>query len=85
MLPALGTDLLWDGMVFLSYYKIVNRGMGWLNSFLATNCVKTQKKKVDDITNSEEVGAADTERQDLKTITLTELRKAARAGDFLEV
>ena len=58
--------------------------MGWLNSFLATDCVKAVKRH-DNAGNSEEVGAADTERQDLRTISLTDLRKAARDGDFLEV
>jgi hypothetical protein len=33
----------------------------------------------------EEVGAADAERQDLKSITLRELREAATGGRFLEV
>ena len=33
----------------------------------------------------EEVGAADTERQDLHKISLTELRQASRNGEFLEV
>lgn len=71
---------------FLGRFRTdVNRGMGWLNSFLATDCVKAQKHSEDDLTKAEEVGAADTERQDLRTITLPELRKAAMDGDFLEV
>ena len=63
----------------------VNRGMGWLNSFLATNCAKVKASKHDDMVIADEVGAPDTERQDLRTISLSELRRAARAGDFLEV
>lgn len=67
----------------------VNRGMGWVNSFLATHCSRTPKKKYfpghDSGTNAEEVGAADTERQDLKSITVRELREATTNGQFLEV
>lgn len=75
---------------FLGRYRTdVNRGMGWVNSFLATNCSKKQSGGRSDLANvkgnAEEVGTADTERQDLRTITLTELRNAARAGEFLEV
>lgn len=65
--------------------SVVNRGMGWVNSFLATSCSKAQPSKHNELENSEEVGAADTERQDLRRITLSELKKAARGGDFLEV
>lgn len=67
----------------------VNRGMGWVNSFLATHCSRSSKKKHsrghDRAANAEEVGAADTERQDLKSITLRELREAATNGQFVEV
>ena len=67
----------------------VNRGMGWVNSFLATRCSRSTKKKHsrphDSGANSEEVGAADTERQDTKSVTLRELREAAISGKFLEV
>ena len=69
---------------FLGRYRTdVNRGMGWLNSFLATECSRGPKHK--HIALANEVGAADTERQDLKTISLTQLREAARKGQFLEV
>lgn len=65
----------------------VNRGMGWVNSFLATHCSRSPKKKQghDSSTNAEKVGAADTERQDVKSITLQELREAATTGQFVEV
>jgi ADP-ribose pyrophosphatase YjhB (NUDIX family) len=65
----------------------VNRGMGWVNSFLATNCSRSPMKKQGYYsgTHVEEVGAADTERQDMKSITLRELREAATKGQFLEV
>ena len=67
----------------------VNRGMGWLNSFLATGCssIHGQAKGVADGQEQEEkqqVGAADTEVQVLKHLSLTELREAFEAGRFLE-
>lgn len=65
------------------YRTDVNRGMGWLNSFLATKCSRDPNHKHIAVAN--EIGAADTERQDLKTISLTQLREAARKGQFLEV
>jgi ADP-ribose pyrophosphatase YjhB (NUDIX family) len=80
-----------NNFYFLGRYRTdVNRGMGWLNSFLATDCSRNisnhknenEKYKMSD---QEEVGAPDQERQDLKTITLTQLREAARRGEFLEV
>ena len=62
----------------------VNRGMGWVNSFLATDC--SHDKKVDlrgDILD--EVGAPDSEVQDMHSITLPELKKAVLNNEFLEV
>jgi len=63
--------------------------MGWVNSFLATECSKKESRGGSDgykiKSSALDVGAADTERQDLKKITLTELRRAARRGEFLEV
>jgi ADP-ribose pyrophosphatase YjhB (NUDIX family) len=74
---------------FLGRYRTdVNRGMGWLNSFLATDCSRKTALAEHHLTKgeaAEEVGAADQERQDLRTITLSELREAARKGEFLEV
>ena len=79
-----------DNFQFLGRYRTdLNRGMGWVNSFLATNCSKNRSGGASHeqykATAAEEVGAADTERQDLRTISLTELRQAARNGEFLEV
>ncbi len=79
-----------DGLVcenfhFLGRFRTdVNRGVGWLNSFLATECTRHEKLKENNLL-AEEVGAADTEKQKLKSITLTELRKAATEGKFIEV
>jgi ADP-ribose pyrophosphatase YjhB (NUDIX family) len=74
--------------VFLGRYRTdVNRGMGWVHSFFATQCSrpKTKKQVSSSSANAEEVGAADTERQDLKSITLKELREASLKGRFVEV
>jgi ADP-ribose pyrophosphatase YjhB (NUDIX family) len=68
----------------------VNRGMGWVHSFLAMRCqssvkmntITTSNKAVSD---GELVGDADGERQDLRKVSLTELRAAVRNGDFMEV
>jgi ADP-ribose pyrophosphatase YjhB (NUDIX family) len=70
---------------FLGRYRTdVNRGMGWLNSFLATKCSRESKSNINH-SLTDEIGAADTEKQKLKSITLTELNEAARKGKFLEV
>lgn len=79
-----------DDFHFLGRYRTdVNRGMGWVNSFLATHCSRSKEKdaikRLSAAAEEEEVGAADTERQDLKSITLQELREAATKGQFLEV
>lgn len=74
---------------FLGRYRTdVNRGMGWLNSFLATDCSREKPKVQHQLTKeetAEEVGAPDQERQDLRTITLKEVKEALRRGEFLEV
>ena len=68
---------------FLGRFRTdVNRGMGWLNSFLATDCYRDGHQHV---ARADEIGAADTERQDLRRIGLSELREAAANGEFLEV
>jgi 8-oxo-dGTP pyrophosphatase MutT (NUDIX family) len=73
-----------EDMIFLGRFRTdVNRGMGWVNSFLALHCraVTSQVSSND----KSQVGAADLERQDLKVVTLTKLIDLARKGDFLEV
>ena len=86
-----------ENMHFLGRFRTdVNRGMGWVNSFLATNCSKRQTESKNSYfakrssssssgKANDEVGTADTERQDLRLLTLTELRQAAAKGEFLEV
>ena len=68
----------------------VNRGMGWLNGFLATQCTSTSRHssktaQKNHLLAADEVGVADTEKQNLKSITLTELRQAVLQGKFIEV
>lgn len=73
---------------FLGRYRTdVNRGMGWLNSFLATDCSKNRSKHKSQQGHSvpDEIGAPDTERQKLITVTMTELKEAAQDGKFMEV
>ena len=77
--------LVCDDFHFLGQFRTdVNRGVGWLNSFLATGCTKHSKAQNDHLL-ADEVGAPDTEKQKLKSITLTELREAATHGKFIEV
>ena len=64
----------------------VNRGMGWVNSFVAMKCTRRSgARKFQPIEHGDEVGAADTEHQSLRSLTLTEITDAARKGQFLEV
>jgi len=78
-------DLNCGRLISLGRYRTdVNRGMGWVNSFLATEC-EASSKKMTATENDSEVGAADSERQDMMSITLDELRDAARKGRFVEV
>lgn len=78
-------DLNCGRLISLGRYRTdVNRGMGWVNSFLATEC-EASSKKVTATENDSEVGAADSERQDMMSITLDELRDVARKGKFVEV
>lgn len=83
-----------NGMVctkytFLGRYRTdVNRGMGWVNGFLASHCQRREGGYV--APSSEEdphnqIGAMDAERQDLKSISLSELRRQTMKGSFLEV
>ena len=72
---------------FLGRFRTdVNRGMGWLNSFLATDCRRPgDPSQINHVALQDEIGEPDTERQDLKRITLSRLKEAAMNGEFLEV
>ena len=69
---------------FLGRYRTdVNRGVGWTNTFVARSCKKGKLAPSEDI--SEEVGAPDTERQDLVVVSTDELRKRLVEGNFIEI
>ena len=76
---------------FLGRYRTdVNRGMGWVNAFWATDCGATKERSHPNHQDSggvleKVVGAADTERQDLRSVTLTQLKDYVRNGKFIEV
>jgi ADP-ribose pyrophosphatase YjhB (NUDIX family) len=70
---------------FLGRYRTdVNRGGGWTSTYLARHC---EPGELNDqgLNEADEVGAPDTERQDLKTVSLTAVRKAVSEGKFLEI
>lgn len=78
--------LVCENFHFLGRYRSdVNRGMGWLSGFLATQCTRNQLILNKDHLLAEEIGAADTEKQNLISLTLTELKNALARGKFLEV
>mmetsp|Transcript_23788 Transcript_23788/g.33387 ORF Transcript_23788/g.33387 Transcript_23788/m.33387 type:complete len:261 (-) Transcript_23788:1035-1817(-) len=75
---------------FLGRFRTdVNRGMGWVNSYIALDCSRQQNQKArlggGFASIEDEVGVADTEKQNLKTIGFEELKNAAMKGEFLEV
>jgi len=80
-----------EEMIFLGRFRTdVNRGMGWVNSFLAAHCQPIVRHHSPDEPQpqeegSDQVGAADVERQDLTILSLTELRDAVRNAEFVEV
>lgn len=80
-----------DGIVCNNYHFLgrfrtdVNRGMGWVNSFLAADCHKNVSNEPTKTHKEEEVGAEDTERQDIVSMPLSDVRESVQKGLFLEV
>lgn len=74
-----------NNIIELGRYRTdVNRGIGWVNSFLFRDCNKKSKPAAE--TNSkDEVGEHDVERQDLISLPLSQLKQRAMNGEFLEV
>mmetsp|Transcript_10720 Transcript_10720/g.12431 ORF Transcript_10720/g.12431 Transcript_10720/m.12431 type:complete len:283 (+) Transcript_10720:101-949(+) len=72
---------------FLGRFRTdVNRGMGWVNSFVAQNCIKKELiENGQNLDPNEEVGAPDTERQDVISMSLSEIHQNSQKGEFLEV
>lgn len=63
----------------------VNRGMGWVTSYLAADC-KPMEGVPEHITRGgRRLGAVPEERKDLKLMSLEDLRESARNGAFIEV
>ncbi|KAL7489291.1 hypothetical protein ACHAW6_014916 [Cyclotella cf. meneghiniana] len=62
----------------------VNRGMGWVNPFLARDCSYSSNKEIAE-ENADIIGGADTETQKVITMSLSDVRQAVIAGRFLEV
>lgn len=77
------------------YRTDVNRGIGWVNGFLARDCSLKGQGDMSDHADmvgdgaeadvAEEVGEPDAERQDLLSISLQVLKERAKRGEFLEV
>lgn len=76
-----------EKLISLGKYRTdVNRGMGWVHSFIASDCrAMTNGESANDSEEINQVGAADTEGQERILLTVTELRDAARSGEFVEV
>lgn len=72
------------------YRTDVNRGMGWVHSFLARNCVYTKTTLPllvgdTDTESNGNVGAHDFERQNIQSMTLDEVKDAVLKERFVEV
>ena len=74
-------------LVSLGKYRTdVNRGMGWVHSFIASECKEIRKEQgPNDLEEINQIGAADVEGQERIYLTVGELRDAARNGEFVEV
>ena len=74
-----------NNIIELGRYRTdVNRGIGWVNSFLFRDCNKKARPAVEANTK-DEVGEHDVERQDLMSLPLSQLKERAIKGEFLEV
>ena len=76
-----------ERLVSLGKYRTdVNRGMGWVHSFIASDCREmTDGDSANDSEDMNQVGAADTEGQERILLTAAELRDATQNGEFVEV
>mmetsp|Transcript_13060 Transcript_13060/g.37245 ORF Transcript_13060/g.37245 Transcript_13060/m.37245 type:complete len:252 (+) Transcript_13060:140-895(+) len=77
-----------ETLVSLGKYRTdVNRGMGWVHSFIASDCkeIMNERGAPNDLEEENQVGAADVEGQERIYLTVSELRDAARNGEFVEV
>jgi ADP-ribose pyrophosphatase YjhB (NUDIX family) len=79
-----------EEQIMLGRYRTdVNRGIGFVNSFLFRNCKKDGGNTAEDrekIMNvADEVGKPDAERQDVISMTKDEVKESVKRGEFLEV
>lgn len=75
-----------ETQIILGRYRTdVNRGIGWVNSFLFRDCRKSGGGEGETINAADEVGKADVERQDLMSMTKDEVKESLMRGEFLEV
>ena len=65
------------------YRTDVNRGMGWVYPYLASECSYSNKNASEEDSNA--VGAHDTEKQKVRSMSLSEVRSALMEGRFMEV
>lgn len=71
-----------------TYRTDVNRGMGWVHSFVATECmyikdISMRNKNIENTT--ENVGVTDLEDQNIIMMSTKELQISSMKGEFLEV
>lgn len=81
--------------IYCNQYKLlgryrtdVNRGMGWTNTYHATNCSYINNNNtltsIED-NNNNVVGGADVEKQDIIILSLSDIIDAVLHGKFLEI
>ena len=75
-----------EEQIMLGRYRTdVNRGIGFVNSFLFRNCKMYGAIDKDIMNVADEVGKPDAERQDLISMTRDEVKESVKNGEFLEV
>ena len=71
------------------YRTDVNRGAGWTNTYWATDCQHVTGSPdmggAIAVNTENQVGALDTERQELQVISIPELVELVSQGDFVEI
>jgi len=71
---------------FLGRFRTdVNRGLGWVHSFLAMNCHRQEEKAISIEVSVDDIGKTDTEKQIITTLSLSQIREELRQGSFIEV
>lgn len=73
------------------YRTDVNRGIGWVNGFLARDCSQgkllggMEDAAAAAVAAADEVGKPDVERQHLVSMSLDQIKQSVKRGEFLEV